>query len=99
MTEQKIVRYVVTPAGPTEMDIMVKGEGENAVFEKKSITVKDGYLIKFPNSRNKHSIFLATKADLDEFMRRDADVGDTGDEGNVSFGSEPVKGVKAAMKG
>jgi hypothetical protein len=67
-------------------------------FEKEEVTIKNGFLVKFPASRNKHSIFFETQELLDDFMRRDADVSGADDE-NVTVQSEDVivpQSVKSA---
>jgi hypothetical protein len=90
-------RYVVTKAPPTVVEHMMHNE-KTGRFEKEEITIKNGFMVKFPASRNKHSIFFETKELLDDFIRRDADVSGADDE-NVMVQSEDVivpQSVKSA---
>lgn len=78
---------------------MVKDK-KSGVFERKTITIDDGFMVKFPASRNKHSIFFETKALLDDFIERDRNLsGEEDDDDTVSVGSEPLASVKASVAG
>jgi hypothetical protein len=90
-------RYVITKAPPTVVEHMKLNE-KSGQFEREEVTIKNGFMVKFPASRNKHSIFFETKELLDEFVRRDGDVSGVDDE-NVSVQSEMVdvpQSVKSA---
>jgi hypothetical protein len=90
-------RYVVTKAPPTVVEHMKFSE-KTGRFEKEEITIKNGFMVKFPASRNKHSIFFETKELLDDFIRRDADVSGVEDD-SVMVQSEVVdvpQSVKSA---
>src|SRR5262245_33257364 len=82
-------RYVVTKAPPTVVEHMI-WDDKTGRFERKEVTIKNGFLVKFPASRNKHSIFFETEELLNDFKRRDADVAGIDDE-NVTVQSEQVQ--------
>lgn len=101
MAKRDIPRYIVGKAPPTTVEHMVFDE-KTQRFERVELVIKDGYMVRFPASRNKHSIFFETKALLDDFIKRDDIVSDneSSDDENVKLGSEmigePSKAVKTA---
>jgi hypothetical protein len=86
----------VTKAGPTVVEHMV-WDDKLGRFERKELTIKSGWLVKFPASRNKHSIFFETEELLNDFKRRDADVAGVDDD-NVSVQSEDLGQVPQSVK-